>query len=465
LEDETLLAVGSHKLDASEAAAAFVALNSSNWPTAVLVGVDVTSRAARSGRPTPGGTTAVSRSVLEAASRTAEWRVEDSLAELAKLCETARVRVVAETFQRLERPSGATLVGKGKLGEVADLVKRHGAECVIFDDELTLAQQRNVLKELEAEAVASTTQILDRTQLVLQIFSERARTREAKTQVALARAEYMLPRLSTFMTTGAGMELRGGSAGGQSGSSAGGAYLRGAGESQLEMDRRLYGKRIQRLKADLEDLARKRQTSRKRKIEEKAEIPLVALIGYTNAGKTSLLNALSAASAPLYADDKLFATLDPTTRRVALPAGRACKLTDTVGFLQKLPPRLIASFRATLEEIKDADLLVHVVDASSDLAKRHVDAVNAIVSELGCDDIPQIRVLNKLDKHPCVARPVDYADSTRAYIPAGPTTTTPPRRRRTSPRSRSARASRVPSYPNPQWGTLIPAPNGALSSY
>mmetsp|Transcript_36526 Transcript_36526/g.117101 ORF Transcript_36526/g.117101 Transcript_36526/m.117101 type:complete len:712 (-) Transcript_36526:766-2901(-) len=397
-------------LDASEAAAVAMAFNSSNWPRAYLVGLELTSRKGKAKLAemrSRGGR--VSGKVLEAASATADWSVDDSLGELARLCETARLRVVGRTYQRLERANGATLVGKGKLAEIAEELVRHEGDAVVFDDELTLGQQRSVLAELATHpgiTDPSKVQVLDRTQLVLQIFSERARTREAKTQVALARAEYMLPRLATFMTTGAGMESRGGSAG----SGDGGAYLRGAGESQLEMDRRLFTKRIQRLKADLEDVASKRSAARRRKLEQSDDLPLVAIVGYTNAGKTSLLNALSETAEALYADDRLFATLDPATRRVNLPKGRACKLTDTVGFLQKLPTRLIASFRATLEEITDASLLVHVVDCSSDLAKRHVDAVNAIVAELGCADIPQIRVLNKLDKVVDVVVPDDGGD-------------------------------------------------------
>ncbi|KAJ8598436.1 hypothetical protein CTAYLR_006848 [Chrysophaeum taylorii] len=396
MEDEFLVSSPFAHLDASEAKAAALALNTSAWPSAYLVGIDVTSRrgAAKLAEQRRRGFS----SVLEAASSAADWAVGDSLEELERLCETARLRVAGSTFQRLERANGATMVGKGKLAEVAELVAATGADAVVFDDELTLAQQRNVMAELAEKGCPASLQVLDRTQLVLQIFSERARTREAKTQVALARAEYMLPRLATFMTTGAGMELRGGSGGGGGG---GGAYLRGAGETQLEMDRRLYGKRIQRLKKSLDDVAAKRRAIRDRKLARADELPLVALVGYTNAGKTSLLNALSDAAEPLYADDKLFATLDPTTRRVALPAGRACKLADTVGFLQKLPTRLIASFRATLEEISDATLIIHVVDASSTLAKNHVDSVNAILDELAPPDaprIPQIRVLNKLDR-------------------------------------------------------------------
>ena len=283
------------------------------------------------------------------------------------------------------------LVGKGKIEDVARLVVDRGADAVVFDDELSLAQQRSILAELERLGCGPRLQILDRTQLVLQIFSERASTREAKAQIALARAEYMLPRLTTFLTTGAGMDSRSGGKG-----AGGGAYLRGAGESQLEMDRRLFGKRISKLKGELAAIATKRKVTRAKRLD-KEDLPLVALIGYTNAGKTSLLNALSDAADTLYADDKLFATLDPATRRVALPSGRACKLTDTVGFIQKLPTKLVASFRATLEEIADACLLIHVVDASSPLADGQMRAVFAILRELGCFDAPQITVYNKQD--------------------------------------------------------------------
>ena len=288
-------------------------------------------------------------------------------------------------------PNGQFLVGKGKVEDVAKRVLEHGADAVVFDDELSLAQQRSLNKELAFHGCADDLQILDRTQLVLQIFSERAQTREARAQIALARAEYMLPRLTTFLTTGAGMDSRSGGKG-----SSGGAYLRGAGESQLEMDRRLFGKRISRLNKELDLLKEKRNQSReKRKTDDR--LPLVCLVGYTNAGKTSLLNALAEQAQPLYADDRLFATLDPATRRVQLPSGRACRLTDTVGFLQRLPTKLVASFRATLEEVADACLLLHVVDSSSPLAANQMRAVRGIVDELGCRETPTITIYNKQD--------------------------------------------------------------------
>ena len=385
------LGVG-EKMDASEVAAAQVYFNATLWPTAVLVGLDLTSRrgAAKLVESRSRGSSGAYASTL-AASGSTTWTIDDSLAELERLCETARLRTVGRTSQRLDAANGQYLVGKGKIEDVARLVLEHGADAVVFDDELSLAQQRSVLAELERLGCGPRLQILDRTQLVLQIFSERASTREAKAQIALARAEYMLPRLTTFLTTGAGMESRSGGKG-----AGGGAYLRGAGESQLEMDRRLFGKRISKLKGELAAIATKRKVTRAKRLD-KEDLPLVALIGYTNAGKTSLLNALSDAADTLYADDKLFATLDPATRRVALPSGRSCKLTDTVGFIQKLPTKLVASFRATLEEIADACLLIHVVDASSPLADGQMRAVFAILRELGCFDMPQITVYNKQD--------------------------------------------------------------------
>ena len=228
IEDDGLMSSPFAHLDASEAKAAALALDSSTWPSAYLVGLELTSRR---------GAAQMAEARNSVISSDVEWSVTDSLKELERLCETARLRVEGSTWQRLERPNGATMVGKGKLVEVAAALLETKADAVVFDDELTLAQQRTIRDEFASAGVSSRVQILDRTQLVLQIFSERARTREAKTQVALARAQYMLPRLATFMTTGAGMELRGGS------SSGGGAYLRGAGETQLEMDKRLYASR------------------------------------------------------------------------------------------------------------------------------------------------------------------------------------------------------------------------------
>ncbi|KAH8049645.1 hypothetical protein JL720_15552 [Aureococcus anophagefferens] len=312
-------------LDASEVAAAQAYFNATLWPSAVLVGLELTSRRGAAKLAEQRGRGAKSSYAASlAASGGAAWTVADSLAELARLCETARVRAVDATFQRADAANGQYLVGKGKIEEVARKVLDHGADAVVFDDELSLAQQRSVLAVLAEAGCDDKVQILDRTQLVLQIFSERAQTREAKAQIALARAD--------------------------GGRGAGGGAYRGAGESQLEMDRRLFA-RIAKLKAELGAIASKRAVARSKKLD-KEDLPLVALIGYTNAGKTSLLNALSEA-APLYADDRLFATLDPATRRVTLPSGRACKLTDTVGFIQKLPTKLVASFRDA-EEIADA---------------------------------------------------------------------------------------------------------------
>ncbi|KAJ1450049.1 hypothetical protein M885DRAFT_533527 [Pelagophyceae sp. CCMP2097] len=421
------------RLDASELAAATLLLNQSSWPTCYLIGLDITSRRGsikmveQRNRGGSGAKTA-SQKALGAATAV-DWTVAQSLAELAKLCETARLRVDGSTFQRLEAANGNFLVGRGKVAEVALEMKRLDVDAVVFDDELSLAQQKSVTAELRAAGCRSAVQVLDRTQLVLQIFSERARTREAKAQVELARAEYMLPRLTTFLTLGAGLELRGGSA---SGGGGGSAPLRGAGETQLEMDKRLFERRMTRLRAEIDEVATKRAFLRERRVRDAEALPLVCLVGYTNAGKTSLLNALADATEPLYADDKLFATLDPTTRRVTLPTGRACKLTDTVGFLQKLPTRLIASFRATLEEIADAGLLIHVIDTSSPMAAAHVAAVDAIILELGCAHIPQIRVFNKYDRRAEVDRdekalwPEGFEGFADADAVAGPPAAGPP---------------------------------------
>jgi GTP-binding protein HflX len=380
-----------YERDASESAAIEGYFDTSRWPSAVLVGLDLTSRRGASKlaeRRTRGADNA---GLALCAPVDAGWTVHDSLAELGRLCDTARVNVVDSTYQRADMPNGQFLVGKGKVEDVAKRVLQHKADAIVFDDELSLAQQRSLNKELSMHGCSDDLQILDRTQLVLQIFSERAQTREARAQIALARAEYMLPRLTTFLTTGAGMDSRSGGKG-----SSGGAYLRGAGESQLEMDRRLFGKRISRLNKELDLLKEKRTQSReKRKTDDR--LPLVCLVGYTNAGKTSLLNALAEQAQPLYADDRLFATLDPATRRVQLPSGRACRLTDTVGFLQRLPTKLVASFRATLEEVADACLLLHVVDSSSPLAANQMRAVRGIVDELGCRETPTITIYNKQD--------------------------------------------------------------------
>lgn len=286
LEDEALVSSPFAHLDASEAKAVALAFNVSAWPSAYLVGLELTSRrgaAKLAEARSRGAGGSLDAMALDAASTAVEWSVADSLKELERLCETARLRVDGSGWQRLERPNGATLVGRGKLKEISQFVLEHDCDAVVFDEELSLAQQRSILAELTDHGCPPTLQILDRTQLVLQIFSERARTREAKTQVELARAEYMLPRLATFMTTGAGMELRGGSAGG-GGGSGGGAYLRGAGETQLEMDRRLYMKRIQRLKRDLEVVRDKRRAIRDRRLAQADKLPLIALVGYTNAG-------------------------------------------------------------------------------------------------------------------------------------------------------------------------------------
>jgi len=235
--------------------------------------------------------------------------------------------------------------------------------------------------------------VLDRTQLILQIFAQRARTKEAKLQVQAAQMRYMLPRLTTFLTTGAGMDSRGGSGGG----GGGGAFLRGAGETQLEMDKRLFRKQISRIEAEMEDVSKQRQRYRAKR-SERDNLPVVAIVGYTNAGKSTLLNKLCGSN-EVYADDLLFATLDPTTRLVRLPSGgREVLLSDTVGFIQKLPTRLVQSFRATLDELEDASIVLHVVDASSAHARQQVASVQQIIAELGCEGTPQVLALNKVDK-------------------------------------------------------------------
>jgi len=303
------------------------------------------------------------------------------------LTETAGVEVVGVLEQRIDRPNPATLIGSGKVQELVALRADLGAGVVIFDEELSPAQQREIERAIGNENV----KVLDRTALILDIFARHAHTREGALQVELAQYEYRLPRLTRAWThlarQGGGAAARGGS---------GGVGLRGPGETQLEVDRREISHRIAHLKSELEEVRKHRAQYRRHRSEE--AIPVVALVGYTNAGKSTLLNALSGAN--VFAADQLFATLDPTTRRVTMPGGRQLLFTDTVGFIQKLPTELVAAFRATLEEIVEADVLLHVVDITHDNAEQQAATVLHVLEELHATDQPIVTALNKVDLLP-----------------------------------------------------------------
>jgi len=296
----------------------------------------------------------------------------ESLDELAELARTAGAEVVGSTSQRLEHPNVATYIGKGKVEEVVEETKRLRANVVIFDDELSPSQQRNLERALG-------TKVIDRTALILDIFATRAQTREGRMQVALAQMQYLLPRLAGQWSHLERME--------------GAIGTRGPGETQIETDRRLIRSRISRIKRDLEDVRTQRALYRQNR--QRNNMRVVALVGYTNAGKSTLMRALSGAD--VLAEDKLFATLDPVTRRLRLPTGETVLLTDTVGFIQKLPHDLVASFRATLEELEEADLLLHVIDIAHPNAFEHTRTVEDTLTELGVGAKPALLVLNKVD--------------------------------------------------------------------
>jgi len=300
------------------------------------------------------------------------WDSDSSLEELALLADTAGAQVVGQTVQRLERPNPATYIGKGKVQEVASQRFALGYSTIIFDDELTPSQQRNLEDALKVK-------VLDRTALILDIFAQHARTREGRLQVELAQHEYILPRLRGQWSHLERLEGRIGT--------------RGPGETQLETDRRLIRDKIRGLKRQIAQVRRQRALHRRQRARQ--GVPVVSLVGYTNAGKSTLMRALSGAD--VLVGDKLFATLDPVTRRLRLPSGATALLTDTVGFIQKLPTQLVAAFRATLEELEEATLLLHIVDVTHPKAAQQSETVEATLVELGLGEKPRLTVLNKAD--------------------------------------------------------------------
>jgi len=298
----------------------------------------------------------------------------DSLAELGELAATAGGEVVGDGFQKLEAPTPATFIGKGKAEEFAGFCRRNDVDTVIFDDELSPAQSRT-LEEI------FNCKILDRTSLILDIFAQRARTREGKLQIELAQLQHLLPRLTRFW--------------GHLSRQQGGIGMRGGeGETQLETDRRRVQDRIARIARELELV--RQQRGIQRSARQRNNWPLASIVGYTNAGKSTLLNALTGAN--VLVKDILFATLDPATRRLRLPTNQNVLLTDTVGFIRKLPHGLVEAFKATLEEVVQADLLMHVVDVSHPQVEEQIQAVNAVLAEIGAGGKPTIMVLNKLDR-------------------------------------------------------------------
>ncbi len=305
--------------------------------------------------------------------------VEASLDELESLLDTAGAEVVDRVIQRREAPDAATFVGKGKVADLRDLVQATGADAVVFDDDLSPAQQRNLEEGIKQK-------VLDRTIVILDIFAQHATSREGKAQVELAQLGYLLPRLRGW---GEALSRQAG------GRAAGGVGIggRGPGETQLEVDRRRINRRIAKLKSDLEDFERIRRT--KSQERERRRVPNAALVGYTNAGKSSLLNRLTGAG--VLVENQLFATLDATVRRLDLPDGRDVVVTDTVGFVRKLPHGLVEAFKSTLEETARADLLLHVVDAAHPEAEAQVMAVHDVLKEIGAKEVPEQLILNKAD--------------------------------------------------------------------
>ncbi|GAB4553645.1 MAG: GTPase HflX [Anaerolineae bacterium] len=311
-------------------------------------------------------------------------RAEESLKELEMLALTAGIEVVGHAVQHLNRVDPATFIGSGKVKEVQEEVAMLGADVVIFDDELAPNHQR----ELE-KVFGENVKVLDRSALILDIFAQHARTREGALQVELAQYEYRLPRLTRMWTH---LARQAGGGAGRSGN--GGVGLRGPGETQLEADRRDISRRIAKLKQDIESVRAHR--SRHRHQRSRQGVPVVALVGYTNAGKSTLINALTGAK--VYIANQLFATLDPTTRRLHLPGGKNVLISDTVGFIQKLPTTLIAAFRATLEEVAEADMLIHVVDVSHPHVQAQIETVEDTLAEIDVPRLPRILALNKIDR-------------------------------------------------------------------
>ena len=318
---------------------------------------------------------------------------EESLAEFRELAASAGAEIAGEFIQRRDRPDPATLIGTGKLEEIAGAVASTGADLVLVDHELSPSQQRNIEQEVNAR-------VIDRTQLILDIFARHARSREGQLQVELAQLEYLLPRLA-----GRGIEMS------QLG---GGIGTRGPGETQLETDRRKIYRRIRHIKQQVEEVRRVRAQQRQRR--ESVPLPTVALVGYTNAGKSTLFNALT--NAGVLSSSKMFATLDPTIRAITLPSKRKVLLSDTVGFIRNLPTTLVTAFRATLEEVQRAALLLHVSDVTSPTAQEQQQQVEKVLKELEVQGTPQTRVMNKIDLLPEMQRKALASTESVVYISA-----------------------------------------------
>ncbi|MBN1918684.1 MAG: GTPase HflX [Verrucomicrobia bacterium] len=308
------------------------------------------------------------------------WTVQDHLSELGQLVQTAGGLVVAQEIVKRDRPTAPYFIGKGKVEDLRLICEAERADTVVFDEELAPAQERNLEREVKRK-------IISRTGLILDIFAQRAQTREAKLQVELAQHQYMLPRLRGLWTH---LERQ-----------PGGIGTRGPGETQIEVDRRRVREQIQRLTNEIGAVRRSRATQRKARARH--DVRTVAIIGYTNAGKSTLLNRLTGADA--FVEDKVFATLDPTTRKLEIPSGRAVLFSDTVGFIRKLPHMLVDAFKATFEETLEADLLLHVLDISHPAADEQAEAVAAVLKELGAEEKPIVTALNKTDRieHPEIA--------------------------------------------------------------